>query len=224
MDIGHVLSEQMMAAAKVVEEQLDAEMSKLDHMDEDELELLRVRRLETMKKHQQQKQDWLAQGHGEYAEIPEEKAFFNVTKNSSKVVVHFYRDETFRCKIFDKHLAILAHKHLETKFCKINAEKCPFLTSRLRIKVIPTLACIKDAKTQDYIVGFTDLGNTDEFSTDMLEWRLAQTEMISYSGDLMTPPDGGKSGKSKTTILGKPKVKTIRGSGRKDASSDEDDW
>lgn len=104
MDIGHVLSEQMMAAAKVVEEQLDAEMAKLDHMDEDELEGLRARRIDAMKKQQQQKREWMAQGHGEYSEIPEEKEFFNVTKNSAKVVVHFYRDETFRCKILDKHL------------------------------------------------------------------------------------------------------------------------
>ena len=26
--------------------------------------------------------------------------------------------------------------------------------------------------TRGYIVGFTDLGNTDEFSTEMLAWRL----------------------------------------------------
>ena len=81
-----------------------------------------------------------------------------MTKNSENVVIHFYRDETFRCKIVDKHLAILAKSHIETKFVKINAEKCPFLTERLRIKVIPTILCIKDAKTRDYIVGFTDLG------------------------------------------------------------------
>ena len=45
--------------------------------------------------------------------------FFNVTKNSENVVCHFYREETFRCKIMDKHLAILAKKHVETKFCKV---------------------------------------------------------------------------------------------------------
>jgi hypothetical protein len=32
-------------------------------------------------------------------------------------------------------LAILAKKHMETKFCKINAEKTPFLCDRLKIKV-----------------------------------------------------------------------------------------
>jgi len=118
----------------------------------------------------------------------------------------------------------LAPKHLETKFCKINAEKCPFLTDRLRIKVIPTLAIVKDAKTKDYVVGFTDLGNTDEFSTEMLEWRLARADILNYQGDLMTPPDG-KKGKNATTttVIGKPKAKTIRGKNDEE-SSDEDDW
>ena len=31
---------------------------------------------------------------------------------------------------------------------------------------------VKDSITRGYIVGFTDLGNTDEFSTEMLAWRL----------------------------------------------------
>ena len=85
-----------------------------------------------------------------------------MTKNSENVVIHFYRDETFRCKIVDKHLAILAKSHVETKFVKINAETCPFLTERLLIKVIATIPCIKGAKTRDYIVGFTDLGKERE--------------------------------------------------------------
>ena len=38
----------------------------------------------------------LISGHGEYSEIPEEKEFFEVTKKSDNVVVHFYKDDTFR--------------------------------------------------------------------------------------------------------------------------------
>ena len=68
-----------------------------------------------MKKSQQQKQDWLAKGHGEYSEIPEEKEFFNVTRSSENVVVHFYRDETFRCKIVDKHLGKNVEKSEKSK-------------------------------------------------------------------------------------------------------------
>ena len=131
-----------------------------------------------MKKHQEKKQGWLQQGHGEYSEIPEEKEFFNVTKNSENVVCHFYREETFRCKILDKHLAILAKKHVETKFVKINAEKTPFLCDRLKIRTIPSVIMIKDAITRGYIVGFTDLGNTDDFSTEMLAWRLGHVSLF----------------------------------------------
>ena len=87
------------------------------------------------------------------------------------------------------------------------------------------MAVVKDAKTKDYIVGFTDLGNTDEFSTEMLEWRLARSDIIHYSGDLMTPPDGGKAAKPKLNLLGKSKNKTIRGNKVEDEdSSDNDDW
>jgi hypothetical protein len=70
---------------------------------------------------------------------------------------------------------------------------------------------VKDSKTKDYIVGFTDLGNRDDFSTEMLEWRIAQSGAIEYNGDLLTPPDQKKK---------KPAAyKTIRGG----FDSDDDD-
>ncbi|XP_017265655.1 thioredoxin domain-containing protein 9 [Kryptolebias marmoratus] len=204
---------------KVAEEQVDAQLSRLNEIDEDELERLKERRLEALKKAQKQKQEWLSKGHGEYREIPSEKDFFSEVKESKNVVCHFYRNSTFRCKILDKHLAILAKKHVETKFIKLNAEKAPFLSERLRIKVIPTLALLIDGKTKDYVVGFTDLGNTDEFSTEMLEWRLGCTEVINYSGNLMEPPTATQKSGSKFTKVEK---KTIRGRGY-DSDSDSGD-
>lgn len=55
-------------------------------------------------------------------------------------------------QVMDKHLNILAKQHLETRFLKIHAEKSPFLTDKLRIIVLPTLALVKDAKVEDYVV------------------------------------------------------------------------
>merc|ERR1719347_1539161 len=112
-------------------------------------------------------------------------------------------------------LRILAKKHIETKFCKIDAEKCPFLCDRLKIRTIPTLILVKDSKTRGYVVGFTDLGNTDDFSTEMLEWRLAQSEVINYSGDLLTPPDQQLK-KKKTNFVGK-KMKMKKSGGADDS-------
>lgn len=40
VDMGQLLADQLVKAAKVVEEQLDAELNKLDNMDEDEMEAL----------------------------------------------------------------------------------------------------------------------------------------------------------------------------------------
>ncbi|XP_019385033.1 PREDICTED: thioredoxin domain-containing protein 9 [Crocodylus porosus] len=214
-----VLENQMLQTTKIVEEELDAEIQKLDQMDEEDLERLKERRLEALKKAQQQKQEWLSKGHGEYREIPSERDFFQEVKESNNVVCHFYRDTTFRCKIVDKHLAILAKKHIETKFIKLNAEKSPFLCERLSIKVIPTLALVKDGKTQDFIVGFTDLGNTDDFTTETLEWRLGCSGIISYSGNLMDPPF--QTQKKFGTSFTKLDKKTIRGK-KYDSDSDDD--
>ncbi|KAM4608943.1 thioredoxin domain-containing protein 9 [Polymixia lowei] len=215
-----IIAKVLEQSAKLVEEQVDAHLNKLEHMDEDELDKLKEKRLEALKKAQKQKQEWLSKGHGEYREIPSEKDFFGEVKESKNVVCHFYKDSTFRCKIFDKHLGILAKKHVETKFIKLNVEKAPFLTERLRIKVIPTLALLIDGKTKDYVVGFTDLGNTDEFPTEMLEWRLGCTDVINYSGNPMEPPTQTQKPGSKFTKVEK---KTIRGRGYDYDSESEDD-
>ncbi|XP_050682580.1 thioredoxin domain-containing protein 9 [Leptidea sinapis] len=160
--------------AQTVEKQLDQEIERIDALDSGDLEAIRQQRINEMKQRAKKKQEWLANGHGEYSEVDGEKEFFGVCNKSENVVCHFYRDDTPRCRIVDMHLKLLARKHVETRFVKLNAERAPFLTGRLKIRVLPTLALFKDNKSRDYVVGFTDLGNRDDFSTDMLEWRLAR--------------------------------------------------
>ncbi|WP_348253428.1 hypothetical protein, partial [Salmonella enterica] len=65
-------------------------------------------------------------------------------------------------------MSALAKQHLETRFVKIQAEKSTILAERLKIVVLPSLALIKHAKVDDYVVGFDELGGTDEFSTEDL--------------------------------------------------------
>jgi hypothetical protein len=172
-----VVEESLVTVAKAVEEQLDDEIAKLDMLDDDDLERLRERRLLQMKKQASQRQQWLAQGHGEYQEIFSEKEFFAVAKTSDRVICHFYR-ENWPCKVVDKHLNILTKQHLETKFVKMNAEKTPFLTEKLKIFMLPTLALVKKGKVVDYVVGFDELGGKDDFSTEELEDRLAKAGVI----------------------------------------------
>lgn len=215
---GHLLQ-----ATKVVEEQLDAEIERLDKMDEDDFEMLRQKRLEALKKSQLQKQEWISIGHGKYQEVADEKEFFDACKKSKKVICHFYRDSTFRCKVVDKHMELLAPKHIETRFIKINAEKCKFLVERLRIVVLPTICIAIDGKTQDYIVGFDDLGGIDDFPTEMLEWRLGRAQAINYQGDLLQPPKIAGE-KKDSSVFGFVKTKKTIKDTQGDDSSDEDDW
>uniref|UniRef100_A0A1B6C4Z9 Thioredoxin domain-containing protein 9 n=1 Tax=Clastoptera arizonana TaxID=38151 RepID=A0A1B6C4Z9_9HEMI len=184
-----VLANQILRVAENVEKKIDEEIQKLEELDSDGIEKLRQDRLEQLKKEAKQKQLWLSNGHGEYDELTDEKEFFEMTKKSPDSVVHFYKKDTPRCKIVDEHFKILCRKHLEARFCKLDVERCPFLTQRLRIKIIPTIAIVKNNNTKDYIVGFTDLGNCDDFSTELLEWRIAQSGVIDYAGDLINPPD-----------------------------------
>merc|ERR1719152_623781 len=78
-----------------------------------------------MKATHAQKQKKLAAGHGEY-EMIEERDFFECAKKSDRMVVHFWRESTWRCEIMDKHLRQLCRKHWGTRFVKVNAEKAPY--------------------------------------------------------------------------------------------------
>lgn len=209
--------EQVLAqVAQNVEKQLNSEIERLDALDNSDLEVIRQQRIAEMKQRAKQKQEWMANGHGEYTEIDNEKEFFTVCNKSENVVCHFYRNDTPRCRIVDMHLKILAKRHVETRFVKLDVERAPFLTGRLKIRVIPTIGLVKTNKTKDFIVGFTDLGNRDDFSTDMLEWRIAKADVIEYSGDLLIPPAEAK----KQRALQIQSKKTIKG--RADSDSDLD--
>ncbi|KAG6570879.1 Thioredoxin domain-containing protein 9-like protein, partial [Cucurbita argyrosperma subsp. sororia] len=181
-NIQEILEKQVLTVAKAVEDKIDDEIAAIDRLDLDDLEALRERRLQQMKKMAEKRSRWISLGHGEYSEIPVEKDFFSIVKASDRVVCHFYRDN-WPCKVMDKHLGILAKQHIETRFVKINAEKSPFLAEKLKIVVLPTLALIKNAKVDDYVVGFDELGGTDEFSTEELEERLAKCQVIFYEGE-----------------------------------------
>lgn len=180
--VQEILEKQLLTVAKAVEDKIDDEISALDRLDLDDLEALRERRLQQMKKMAEKRNRWISLGHGEYSEIPNEKEFFSVVKASERVVCHFYR-ENWPCKVMDKHLAILAKQHIETRFVKLNAEKSLYLSEKLRIVVLPTLALVKNAKVEDYVVGFDELGGTDDFSTEELEERLAKAEVIVHEGE-----------------------------------------
>jgi len=150
--IGDVVGERLLSALEAEEEKLDAKLHQLDNLGDDEVDRLRQARLDGMKKMSKQRAEWLANGHGEYREIDDQKRFFDELKASQRAVVHFYRPSTRRCEIVDKHFYALARKHVETKFVRVNAEKAPFLTERLHVWMLPTIVCCVGGRTDHSIV------------------------------------------------------------------------
>lgn len=175
-----LLQQHVLNVVQSMEDRVDDQIHAMDKLQEDDFDTLRQRRLKDMKRQQAKRQIWLSKGHGEYREIENETAFFAEMKGEERMVCHFSRNN-WPCQVMDKHLAILAKSHLETKFVKINAEKSPFLTDRLKIWMLPTLALIRNEKTEDYIVGFNELGGKDDFETCALEARLQAAGLLSAS-------------------------------------------
>jgi len=182
------LEDQLLKVTQTIEKQVDQAIEQIDNLDVNDLEGLRKRRVKELKEKEAKRIEWLTNGHGVYEELSEEKMFFDIIKKSKNVIIHFFTNTNERSKIVDMHFKVLAPKHEETLFRKLNAEKCPFLAEKLKIKAIPSIVCIANGVMIDKLVGFSTLGNRDDFTTDDMEWRLAQNEVIDYEGDLSLPP------------------------------------
>jgi thioredoxin-like negative regulator of GroEL len=137
----------------------------------------RAARMAELKKKTSRTNEFLGLGHGSYSEIAQDDFLKEVTK-SKYVVCHFYHPEFERCKIVDKHLELLARKHLATKWIKIDANKAPFFVGKLQVKMLPTIIFFKDGIARDRMVGLEDVGARDDFTTEQIERRIEKGGVI----------------------------------------------
>lgn len=128
----NLVEQAVLHVAQQLEQQVDAEIGKLNQLEEDDIETIRAKRLEQLKKQAAQKQEWLAKGHGTVTEVTLEKEIFELMKGEERLIIHFFKSN-LPCKVMDQHLQVIARDHLETMFIKIDAEKAPFLTTKLKV-------------------------------------------------------------------------------------------
>ncbi|XP_049806480.1 uncharacterized protein LOC126248971 [Schistocerca nitens] len=204
------LASTVLKVAEEIEGKLDEELKELDDIDK-----LRERRLKELKERAQLEKEWTALGHGQYDELSDEKEFFNATKKSKNVVCHFFKSEMFLCKVIDYHMRVLCKRHLEAKFCKIDAARCKFLIERLNMKSFPTILCVVESQVRSRVVNFQEMRQCEDHCTNTLEWHIAKSGVLLYSGDLNTPPETSHSKKKLKAVHG------IRG-GSDDDSEDSD--
>eukprot|EP00808_Paulinella_micropora_P013685 g55331.t1 len=149
-----------------------------DEDDDNALAAIRAKRLADFRQNKaaaQNKQELQQKGHGSYTEITQSE-FVQVTTEQCKFVVcHFFLPSFTRCDVVDKHFTMICKRHLNVRFVKMNAQEAPFWSTKLGVKVLPTILTFKEGVVKDRIVGFEELGGVDDFKTSVLEARLAST-------------------------------------------------
>lgn len=119
------------------EEPEEFEENDLDEVDSEEERIMQKHiqaRMDEAEKSREAQKARLARKYKDYRDIVETEFLDTMIKNQ-KVVCHFYHDQFERCKIMDKHLKQIADLHGETLFVRINADKAPFFTVKLNVKV-----------------------------------------------------------------------------------------
>ncbi|PFH37588.1 thioredoxin domain-containing protein [Besnoitia besnoiti] len=179
------VEEQILRALEEKEAHLDAALEaanaeqaqKYADLNDDDLEELRERRKRQLQQQQLRREKMREKGHGGLQELHDEKAFFQAARESKKLVAHFFRPSNRMCEIVDARLAQMAHRHMDVRCIKINAEKSPFLAERLKIWCLPTLVLVIDGKTEHSIVGLDELGG-EKFTLDDLEDALRRWNVL----------------------------------------------
>jgi hypothetical protein len=238
--VGDLTARALLQSTRVQEAAVQQELERCDAVlnNEDALAALRSRRLKQMQDEQRSQQKWRAAGHGSYRELVTSKQdtrdvaqeFFGVTKESERVVVHFYRPSTHLCDVFHKHMEKLAVNHMETRFVKLNVEDCDtesgkgasFLVEKLGVVIMPTLVLIHKRKAVHHVRGFDELGGTEDFSTPALARLLVSHNVLRPRND--DEEDNGGEDEAQESWYDKRKgVNAIRVSRNRRDKEEEDE-
>ena len=168
----------LLQVAEQIERAVDDELERIDQLDDDDLAVIRHKRLKQVQEMAKRKEDWLRKGHGMYQHIDDPKKFFEFAKRSERVVCHFRREATERCKVVDKHIGALVAKHYETLFCSVDVERLPMLAERFNVVMLPTIMLIEGGNTFHSIIGFDEFGEVDDFPTRTFELVLEKYGML----------------------------------------------
>lgn len=188
----------------------DALISALEEDENDnDLSSFREQRLQQLHAELTRAKSQRASSYGTYTLLTSDKEVLDITTGAKFCVVHFMKPDFNRCRIMDQKLELLAPKHFDTRFVRIDVESAPFLVAKLKIQVLPCVICFVDGVGCDRIVGFEGLGrNPDSFSVLELEARLLKAGVL-----------------VRAKMLEEDEVRNAR-SGRKQVveEDDDDDW
>eukprot|EP00801_Mesodinium_rubrum_P010932 Mrub_10993.p1 GENE.Mrub_10993~~Mrub_10993.p1 ORF type:complete len:190 (+),score=62.20 Mrub_10993:1-570(+) len=162
------------------EQAIDDQLNYYENLmnDDEELKKIREKRMKEMQQNEMDKRNWERNGHGSITEITDQKEFFNISKQSRKVLALFYTRANKWSGPITELLSLLCQKHMEVKVVRVDAEKAPFLVEKLKIWMIPTIMCIKDQKTEQSLVGLDEIDCKGKLSIEKVENTLFEYGML----------------------------------------------
>lgn len=165
------------------EENLDELLNELDkELDEDHefLSTYRSERLQQISDHLKQvKKNVEDDGYGKLQCVDKETDAIQICTKTDMVVIHFELETFGKCQYMNEKLKNLARRYLTTRFIKVNVQACPFLVSKLNIKVLPFVVGYRNGLEKVRYVGFSKLGNDPNgFDIRRLEQSLAHSGVI----------------------------------------------
>ncbi|EED18450.1 NTP binding protein, putative [Talaromyces stipitatus ATCC 10500] len=123
-----------------------------------------------------------------YPTLVDDRAVLDLTTNNERCIVHFSHTDFARCTVMDEHLRLLAPRHHEVRFARIDVRNCPFVVEKLNIRVLPCVIGFVDGNGKERIIGFEGLVSigksalrgkgADNFRTTDLEKRLVQAGIL----------------------------------------------
>ncbi|SCU89504.1 LAME_0E03928g1_1 [Lachancea meyersii CBS 8951] len=159
---------------------LDEILEELEDNDDEFLQGYREQRLQQIATEMRQVKSNVENEHyGQLRTVDDEREIMKLTSNSDQVVIHFGLENFKKCGVMDSKLSQLAPKHLLTRFLRVSVDKCPFLVTKLQIKVLPFVVAYKKGVERTRIVGFSRLGNQpDDFDVSVLEKVLFEAGVL----------------------------------------------
>lgn len=173
-----------------------------------------------------------------YPTLNSDQAVLDFTTQTNRCIIHFAHPDFGRCGVMDEHLALLAGRHYEVRFARVDVRNTPFVVEKLGIRVLPCVIGFKDGVGVDRVVGFEGLGNGGKdgmqgFSVQVLEKRLLWKGLLVQakvsSGDDDDEYHQLDSGSEDESVRKKGLRRAIRGGnarlrGRNDDDDVGDDW
>ena len=74
----------------------------------------------------------------------------------------------------------IAHHHIETKFCKLNAQQAPFFVTKLMVQTLPCLIMFEDGKVCGRLDGLDLIGGDDALNNETIEVVLGASGVIDF--------------------------------------------